>query len=138
MEEFNIWLEAKLKDYGWQPSDLAREDKMGNSTVTRVLNGTRKPGVEFCLTVAKVFREPEEKVLRLAGILPPLSDLLNDKTITELVEIIKHLSEEQRQDVLEYASWRFQQQEQRKHNKQNDKNQTGSKILGTKVSDRAN
>lgn len=87
MEEFNIWLEAKLKDYGWQPSDLAREGKMGNSTVTRVLNGTRKPGVEFCLTVAKVFREPEEKVLRLAGILPPFTPIIRGVFLFPFVPI---------------------------------------------------
>lgn len=71
MEEFREWLEMQLKKRDWQPADLARRAGLGNSTITRILNDTRRAGPEVCVAIARALGERPEMVFRLAGLLPP-------------------------------------------------------------------
>jgi transcriptional regulator with XRE-family HTH domain len=70
VSEFNQWLQAKLVERGWKATDLARKASLGNSTITRILDGTRNPGKDVCIAIAEVFEEEPDYVFRLAGILP--------------------------------------------------------------------
>lgn len=107
MEELARWLEIELNKRSWSPSDLARQASLGNSTVTRILNGTRKAGPEVCVAMAKALGEPAEKVFRIAGLLPPLP-ASNDPLLQEINELLQNLPPEERQEVLAYVKFRYQ------------------------------
>jgi hypothetical protein len=70
-------------------------------------------GADFCVKVAFAFGESPEMVLRLAGILPSLPEG-EDPTIHEITELLKILSLENRQDILQYAKFRYQQEREKK------------------------
>lgn len=70
VSEFNQWLQAKLVERGWKATDLAKRAGLGNSTITRILDGTRNPGKDVCTAIARVFEEEVDDIFRLAGLLP--------------------------------------------------------------------
>jgi len=105
--EFTAWLENELAKRGWTPADLAHAAGLGNSTVTRILNGGRNPGPEFCRSVAKALAEPEETVFRQAGLLSPLPADENDLTLGALLDIVKRLPRDEREELLWYADARY-------------------------------
>jgi len=72
METFIAWLETQMSIRGWKPADLAHHAGIGNATLSRILNGTRKAGTDVCLGIAKALNYPPELVFRHAGLLPPL------------------------------------------------------------------
>lgn len=133
MESLPEWLERKLAERNWRPSDLARAAKLPDATVSRILNGISNTGPEAGLAIAEALEEPPEKVFRLAGLLPPLPGPESDKSIDEIIELIKRLAPDRRKDVLGYALWRFQQQEQDKDNQQADQNSLGPKISTSSI-----
>jgi transcriptional regulator with XRE-family HTH domain len=101
METFNMWLNNELKKRDWLAADLARKAKLGKSTITRILNGGRDAGPEVCVAIAEALGEPPEKVFRLAGLLPELSQ--EDATLRELMEYARTLTRDQRKVVLRFA-----------------------------------
>ncbi|MCL4295594.1 MAG: helix-turn-helix transcriptional regulator [Anaerolineae bacterium] len=98
MEDFANWLEEKLKERGWQPSDLAHKAHLGNSTVTRILNSNRGAGPEVCVAIARTLQLPPELVFRKAGLLPSQSESTPD--LEELSYLFEQLEEEKRQLAL--------------------------------------
>ena len=72
METFADWLIGELDRRLWNNSDLARAASVEPGTISRIISGTRKPGPDVCLSIARAFREPPEKIFRLAGLLPSL------------------------------------------------------------------
>lgn len=108
---FQEWLEEKLREMGWKPADLARAANIRYATLSRILNGQRNAGPDVCLAVARALKVPPEKVFRRAGLLPPLPASEDDATLKELQDIAQQLSLEKRREVLEYARWRYEQQE---------------------------
>lgn len=110
--ELRDWLSQELNQRGWSHNELARRAGVAQSAVSGTLSGNRKAGTEFCVKVASALDEPPEKLLRLAGILP--TSPLQDSQLQELIDLIKNLSPENRQDVLDYIRFRFQQEKQDK------------------------
>lgn len=98
MEDFANWLEEKLRERGWQPSDLARKANLGNSTVTRILNQSRGAGPEVCAAIAHILQVPPELVFRKAGLLPPKPEPVPG--LEELAYLFEQLEEEKRQLAL--------------------------------------
>jgi transcriptional regulator with XRE-family HTH domain len=70
MEVFIEWLETELKNRGWQPAELSRQAGLNTGSISRILNGTRKPGSEICVAIAQALNMPAEEVFRQAGLLP--------------------------------------------------------------------
>ena len=75
------------------------------------MSGNRRAGPDICKAVAQALGEPPEKVFRLAGLLPPLPGE-EDELINEVTETFKRLTPEKRREVLEYAIWQLQRQQQ--------------------------
>lgn len=113
-KEFITWLTAEMELRGWNNSELARRANLVPSTVSMVLSGQNRPGLDFCVSIAQAFQEPPEKILRQAGLLPPLPGPEEDIRFRDVLEILKRLTSEERDAVLEYANWRFQKQEARR------------------------
>ena len=69
-KEFSEWLYAEMERRGLSQSELARRAGMAQSTVSFALSGDRRPGLDFCVGVARAFDLPPEDVLQRAGLLP--------------------------------------------------------------------
>ena len=106
-DKFSNWLKEELEKRKWSGNDLAKESNLSQPVISRVLNGKRKPTPDFCAEVAKVFGEPPEKVLRLAGIIPPLPTSENDQIIAEIIEVLRSMPIKQRQEVLRYVQYLY-------------------------------
>jgi transcriptional regulator with XRE-family HTH domain len=105
--KFVAWLEREMGDRRWTSADLARAAGVYTATVTRIRNGDRQPGADFCRGVARAFELPPDWVFRLAGLLPPLPGTEDDLTLGEINEIAKNLSPEERREAREYLLWRY-------------------------------
>lgn len=107
MDDFVRWLNAEIERRSWSNNELGRRADVSRSTVSLVLTGQQSPTWEFCYRVAQAFKEPPEKLFRLAGLLPPAPPE-RDQVIQEIIDILKQLSSAERKDLLEYARFRYQ------------------------------
>lgn len=103
-EELRAWLSEELERRHWSHRELARRVGLSQGLVSQTLAGDRSPSNNFCLKVAQALGEAPEKLFRLAGILPPSED---DPTITELNDMIRNMTPEQRKDMLKYARYLY-------------------------------
>jgi transcriptional regulator with XRE-family HTH domain len=85
--EFINWLIEEMKKRGWNNSELARRAGVVPSTVSMVLSEQQRPGLEFCTGVAQALNMPPDKILRLAGLLPPLPPSVEEEQ--ELISIFR-------------------------------------------------
>ncbi|GIK37602.1 MAG: hypothetical protein BroJett011_14350 [Chloroflexota bacterium] len=108
MTDFAAWLSEELKRRGWSQREAARRAGLSQASVAKPISGERKASAEICVKLALALGESPEKVLRLAGILPPLPGGENEQTIKEVVDILKNMPPEDRQDVLDFARYRYQ------------------------------
>lgn len=73
MSEFADWINAQLLERGWSGNELARRAGVSSAGFHQVMTDTHGPGLNFCLGVAQALGERPERVLRLAGLLPPIA-----------------------------------------------------------------
>lgn len=99
--DFQTWLSDELAKRDWSQRKLALKSGISQALVSMVLAGDARPTAEFCNKVAQAFSESPEKVLRMAGLLPPIDE--DDPTFQELIELARNLTLEQRQELLKYA-----------------------------------
>jgi transcriptional regulator with XRE-family HTH domain len=102
--ELTKWVKDELQKRHWSIRELARQAGLSHSTISQTLNERITVSNNFCLSIAQAFGEPPEKVFRLAGILPP-SASEDDSTFTELVEMARTLTPQERREVLYYMSF---------------------------------
>jgi DNA-binding XRE family transcriptional regulator len=72
MNDLIDWLNAGVEQKAWTYADVSRLGGISKSTLSSFVSGKSKPGIDLCLAIARAFREPPEKIFRLAGILPPV------------------------------------------------------------------
>lgn len=110
-DQFRQWLTSEMKRRRFSQGALAREIGMSRPFVTRVLNGEKQPSVEFCIKVAGALGEAPERLLRLAGILPrsEVDNLVKDELSAEILDLLQHMPKEQRQQILDYVRFLYQQ-----------------------------
>ena len=108
MEKFTVWILNELSKRNWKPADLAHKAGVSTGALSNVLNGNRKAGPEFCRAIAKALGEPEEKIFRLAGLLSPLKTPEDEITLQEIWDMVKSMSVEQREEVLNYVKYLYQ------------------------------
>lgn len=97
--DFDAWLIRELNERGWSNSELARRAGVVPSTVSMILSGQKRPGLEFCVGVARALRMPPEVVLRRAGLLPSLPDPVEEEQ--EAVGILRGLTDSARRTVMQ-------------------------------------
>ena len=68
-DEFTTWLLKELDRRGWNQSELGRRAKISHGRISQVLSGD-KPGVDFCVAVARALNIAALDVLVVAGIVP--------------------------------------------------------------------
>jgi transcriptional regulator with XRE-family HTH domain len=83
------WLRDQLDARSWTHNELARRAGVSQPAVSSVVSRQRRAGWDFCLAIAEAFDEPPEKVMRLAGLLPPLPPPFEDEQ--EAVQILREM-----------------------------------------------
>jgi transcriptional regulator with XRE-family HTH domain len=76
MKAFATWLVEEIAKRGWSQAEFARRAGMSAASVSRVLSGEHNAGEDFIAGTARAFGVPLESVMRLAGKLPELGDVL--------------------------------------------------------------
>lgn len=104
---FGQWLAKELEGRGWNPSEMARRCSVSHVAILRVISGERNAGPDLCRAIAKALEMPEEKVFRLAGHLSALPAPDDDLSFAEVYDMMKRLTPEERQEILEYVEWRY-------------------------------
>lgn len=105
-DELRAWLSKELEKRHWSQRELARQSGISQPLVSQTLSGDVPPSADFCIKVAQALGEAPEKVLRMAGILPPA--LEDDPTLAEIQDLVRNLPPSQRKDVLRYIRFLFQ------------------------------
>jgi len=98
------WIVEKNDARNWSQRRLASEAGLSHTQVSNVINGSRAVTFDFCAAVAKAFGEPPEKVLRIAGLLPPLP-VGDDPAKTQLEDLIDRMTPAQRLELLQYGEY---------------------------------
>ena len=102
---FGTWLQEQLTARQWERIDLARRLDVPRGTVTRWLNGDRRPSTEKCRDLAEVLRWPPEYVLWKAGHLErPPRDPATYEAEREVIEMRRMLDAGVRRVEQAYAS----------------------------------
>lgn len=109
----NNWIIEQMKLREWSQRELGRRSNYSHSMISDVLSGNKSASFDFCAAIAKAFGEQPEDVFRLAGLLPSLPGTHNEEiTLKKLWDIITNMSVEERQEVLDYARYRFQREQE--------------------------
>lgn len=80
LHPFILRVEELLKSEGISQRILAQRGNIPRHEVNAIMNGA-EPTYRFCMAVAKVFNEPCVLVLHEAGLLPVISDSLEEQRI---------------------------------------------------------
>ena len=91
---------------GWSNNELAHHMGYTGTWVSNIMTQRDPPSVKFCNMLAKVYHEPPENILRMAGLIPEKSEPPKTKVFNELVDILQRLEEDKLQNVVDFA--RFQ------------------------------
>lgn len=109
MTNFISWLTSEINSRGWTNSELARRAGVRHSTISMLLSGHNKPGLDVCVGIAKAFKVSPEDVLRRAGLIPKFVAGEDDPAITRTIEYLRRLSANDRAEVLAYTMFRYAQ-----------------------------
>jgi transcriptional regulator with XRE-family HTH domain len=112
MEDFSNWLIEEMEKRGWSTSELARQARIAQSTISLNISGKRKPGIDFCVGVARAFKIPPEVVLRKAGRIPDVEGI-EAKLFEELRTYVENLSPEGREELLRYVIFLYKSEIER-------------------------
>ena len=103
MQSFTDWLKDETNRLGWTNNELGRRLGMLSSAISRIFTGHQKPSYKFCMKLAKVLDRPPVYVLRVAGLLPSVSEeqqMEERRTLTEaeleMVEAVRGLQGDDR------------------------------------------
>lgn len=111
--DFADWLRNQLEQRGWTQSELSRRSGVSPAQITRVLSGERGLGEKSISALAKALNLPVETVFRAAGLLPPPPSN-EPPTLAEWIEIFMQADEKTREDLLNYAQYRADQERKAK------------------------
>lgn len=109
-EKLVNWVNEEINKRSWSYSEAARQGGISHVSISQILGGLR-PGYNVCRGLARAFDTPIETVYRYAGLLPDIHEM-DKASISELIEIFRNLSADQREMVIEMAR-RFYAQRQR-------------------------
>jgi len=98
MDSFIDWVKKELDKRGWSNNELGRQMGMSSSAISLVLTGQRKPTWNFCAKLAQVLEKSPASVLRMAELLPPISQ--DQQFEEQVLYLTQKLSSESRAIVL--------------------------------------
>jgi len=89
--DFNDWLLEEIHSRGLGVREFARLADLGSGTISRIMTGTRSPGIDVCQAIARALKLPEEEVFARAGIFTRPS---------QVYSLFTKLSDTQREAIL--------------------------------------
>ena len=110
-DRLRAWLTQELKVRQLSQRELAKQSGVSQTRISQTLSGDIPLSADFCIKVAQALDVSPEYLLRLAEILPPEITISDDATTQEIKELLKHLEPEQRQEVLNYIRYLYQQRQ---------------------------
>jgi transcriptional regulator with XRE-family HTH domain len=99
--ELTDWVRSELEKRGWSIRKLARESGLTHPAISKVLSGKNAVTVNFCYRIARAFGESPETLMRMANLSAPMPDY-GDWLMEEIIEEIKRLPDDKRQQVLDF------------------------------------
>lgn len=104
------WVNQKMGERGWGPSQLAKEAGVNQSNVSKALNGKRKSGLDFWVKLADAFGPGEAyNMLVAAGVLLPAESAGDD-----LCRAIRSLPIDQQRAIESYVTFLTRQNAEKK------------------------
>jgi len=88
IEEMVTWINAEVERRDWSYRELGRRSGISVGAISKVMTGSARPGLDFCVKVARAFGVPAHEVLELAGLIPPQRITEEDRLDPLLREII--------------------------------------------------
>ncbi len=98
-KEFVEFLVSEMQTRGWTKSEFSRRAGLSPATVSRVVAMTHAAGDDFVVGTARAFGMPTESVMRIAGKLPDLGEVLPEAR--EWSARLKVLPPDRRQAVIQ-------------------------------------
>jgi len=92
-------------------SELARKSGITQSTISSLITGRRKLGLEACHAIANAFKLPPETVMRKAGLLPPATK--KDELIEKILHELDKLPEDKQDEIYQYIQLQREINEQK-------------------------
>ena len=101
--DFGDWLLQQLNSRKWEQKYLAKLSGVTAAQISRIISGTRQPGPDALLGIARAFNLTPEDVFRRAGLLPmPANATVDDRrSLAELVRKLERLGPEDRRYAAE-------------------------------------
>lgn len=103
--DFSEWLMKELKERDLSQSDLSRKSGISQSQISLVLSGARKPGIEFCNAISKVFKLPLEDIYRHADLMPASIKDDEDQSTKEIVHLLNQMDKDSVQQVKDFVKF---------------------------------
>lgn len=102
---FTNWLLDELKKRDWSQSDLSKRSGISQGAISKVINGQRNPGMDFCEGLSKALKLPVEIIYKAAGLIPKGSESTAQKE--ELSHLFSQLPEREKKDLLTYIRFKL-------------------------------
>jgi transcriptional regulator with XRE-family HTH domain len=100
---FREWFDDELKQRGWSIREFGRQSGIAPGDLSNMLNSKAPLSFRFFLEVSKVFGASLDWMAQIEGLLP---------SITDDTKIYSKLTPEKRQQVLDFAEFLLQKQQQ--------------------------
>lgn len=96
------FLNKQLEDRDWSMRELSRRTSFSHAHISMVLSEKVPVSADFCVAVARALGERSERVLRLAGILPPTPDeaRAQNPVLDEIYSLVEALSPHDQETIL--------------------------------------
>ena len=99
---FGEWLSHQIYMRQWDQKMLAHMSGVTAAQISRIINGTRRPGPESLMGIAAALKVPPEELFRRAGLLPPRGATANDMArYDDMVATIASLTPENQKLVFD-------------------------------------
>lgn len=119
METFSDWVKEQLKTRHWSIRELSRQSGVSHPMLSQGMSGKANLSADSVIKIAQALNVAPETALRLAGFLSaeaefsPADESVRDVAIQEIIELAKNMTPENKQDLLDYARFRYRQQQKR-------------------------
>ncbi len=100
---FGSWLQSALDKRGWNQSELSRRSGISTGQISRLINGSRQPGLDNLTAIAEALGIPPENILREIGTWPEKKD--GSPTVEEANFVLQKLPEEEQRRIVDYIHW---------------------------------
>lgn len=115
-QEFGLWLQAELDRRDWTTVFLSKKIGVSQPHISRIIDGTRKPGPSTLAALAKGLDLPPETIFQKAGLLPPTKENLDNLEKEWEYLFDQAGNDEERRELLERARFELTRiRERRSH-----------------------